>query len=370
MKPFEHGFVTGKFYPPHKGHIYLARAAARQCGRVTVALLGSHAESVDPGLRASWLRTCLADLSNVVVTWAWDDLPVDYADRAIWEAHVALMREAVQRTGAPTLPDVVYSSEAYGHELAARLGAHHVLLDHRRSLYPFSGTAVRADPVAHWDALPPAVQAGLALRVVGIGAESTGTTTLCRDLAHALQARGGAWARTRWIPEFGREYSADLLALARAFRREAGPGDVAWCEADFVTIAETQTANEANAAGEGSPVLVCDTDALATTVWHERYRGCRSASVEAVAVAMPPRALYLLTDHIGVPFEDDGLRDGEHLRAAMTARFRQVVTASGTPWVELRGGRAARLAQALEAVDARVATGWGFTPPLPEANKP
>ena len=85
---------------------------------------------------------------------------------------------------------------------------------------------------------------------------------------------------------------------------------------------------------------------------------------------MVPRALYLLTDHEGVAFEDDGLRAGEHLRPWMTGRFREVVGASGVPWVELRGSREARLEQALRAVDARVAAGWGFTAPLPEANKP
>ncbi len=370
MKPFKHGFVTGKFYPPHVGHVHLVRAAARQCERVTVLALASHAESLDPRLRAAWLQDSVAALPGVVVAWGWDDLPVDYADPGIWEAHVELMRAGIRASGATSMPDVVYSSEAYGHELAERLGARHVCLDAPRDLYPISARAIRADPVAYWELLPLAARAGLALRVVGIGAESTGTTTVCRDLVAALRERGGSWARTAWVPEFGREFSADAMALARAFNPAARPEELTWCEQDFVTIAETQSSNEVEAARGGGPVLVCDTDALATTVWHERYRGGPSARVEAVAAAMVPRALYLLTDHEGVAFEDDGLRDGEHLRPWMTGRFREVVGASGVPWVELRGSREARLEQALRAVDARVAAGWGFTAPLPEANKP
>ncbi len=370
MKPFRHGFVTGKFYPPHEGHVHLVRAAARQCERVTVLVLASHAESLDPPLRAAWLGESAAAFPGVVVAWAWDDLPVDYADPAIWQAHVALMRAGIRATGAASMPDVVYSSEAYGHELAERLGARHVCLDAPRELRPISARAIRADPVAHWEFLPAPAREGLALRVVGVGAESTGTTTVCRDLAAALRKRGGSWARTAWVPEFGREFSADALALARSFDPAARPEDLVWGEEDFVTIAETQSASEAEAARGGGPVLVCDTDALATTVWHERYRGGPSARVQAVAAAMLPRALYLLTDHEGVPFEQDGLRDGEHLRPWMTGRFREVLAASGVPWVALQGPPEARLHQALRAVDARVEAGWGFSPPLPEANKP
>jgi hypothetical protein len=65
--------------------------------------------------------------------------------------------------------------------------------------------------------------------------------------------------------------------------------------------------------------------------------------------------LYLLTDHVGVPFEDDGLRDGAHLRAWMTDRFRAVLADAGVPVVELSGSRAAQLTSAVAAVDALLA---------------
>ncbi|NEE33240.1 AAA family ATPase, partial [Streptomyces sp. SID7982] len=75
-----------------------------------------------------------------------------------------------------------------------------------------SGTAVRKDPVGCWDFLQPPVRAALARRVVILGAESTGTTTLARALAAHYRARGGVWARTGYVAEYGREYSEDKLA--------------------------------------------------------------------------------------------------------------------------------------------------------------
>lgn len=44
-----------------------------------------------------------------------------------------------------------------------------------------------------------------------------------------------------------------------------------------------------------------------------------------------------LADDAGVPFEDDGLRDGEHLRSGMTGRFRAELTCHGLPHVVLTG---------------------------------
>ena len=140
----------------------------------------------------------------------------------------------------------------------------------------------------------------------------------------------------------------------------ARPEDAVWTEEDFVEIAREQNRREEAAARRGGPVLVCDTDAMATAVWHERYLGTRSASVERVANVMAPRALYLLTDHADVPFEDDGLRDGEHLRAWMNGRFTDVLRGGRTPWHLVGGPPEERLRLALRHVDDAMREWWPF----------
>ena len=140
--------------------------------------------------------------------------------------------------------------------------------------------------------------------------------------------------------------------------------DLEWTDADFELVARRQNEDEQRAARAGGPVLVCDTDALATMVWQERYVGRATGPVRRLAAALPPRALYLLTSHEGVPFTDDGLRDGEAIRPWMTARFREVLAGCGVPWREVRGDRSARTAQALAAVDGLLALGWEPADPL------
>lgn len=364
-REFAHGLIVGKFFPPHAGHEYLIRTALELCGRVSVLVLAASSEPLPMEWRARRLRECFPGCEELRVVAALDDVPVDYDDEAIWRAHVDVMRRALTGDAAahdePELPvDVVFSSEEYGDTLARWFGARHVCLDRGRALYPISATAVRRDLIGCWTSLPEPVRAGLAMRVALIGAESTGTTTLARDICDALRARGGVWARTEWVPEYGREYSVNLLAVARAHDPSARPQDIVWTEADFVDIAREQNRREDDAARRGSPVLVCDTDAMATAIWHERYRGARSARVEEVAGAMAPRALYLLTDHADVPFEDDGLRDGEHVRGWMNERFADVLRASGVPWHLVSGPPDERLRVALRHIDDASRVWWPF----------
>lgn len=188
------------------------------------------------------------------------------------------------------------------------------------------------------------------------GAESTGTTTLARALAEHYAGRGGPFAATRWVPEYGRTHCEERLA---ALGPDAWLDDIEWAPADFALIAERQLDWEDAAARVGSPVLICDTDAFATALWQERYLG--------VLGPVPARArhdLWILTDHAGVPFEQDGLRDGEAIREGMSGRFRAELDRRGLPYITVTGPHEERLAAAVGAVDDLLARGWRFAAPL------
>ncbi|WP_432975775.1 AAA family ATPase [Dactylosporangium sp. CA-233914] len=349
-----HGLVVGKFYPPHAGHHHLIDTAARACDEVTVVVAPSTVESIPLQDRLEWLREVHAGSPHVRFVGVYDDTPIDYGSQQAWRAHTAVFRRAV----GDRRVDRVFSSEAYGEELARRFGAVHVPVDPARSAVPVSGTAVRADPAAHWAMLAPPVRAWFVKRVVVVGAESTGTTTMTRALATHLRLRGGVFAATAWVEEFGRMLTSLKLA-------ELAPGqamaDLEWTREDFVTVTREQNAAEDAAARSGSPILLCDTDSFATRIWEERYLG--SASPQVRAAARKPD-LYLLTGDEGVPFEDDGMRDGEHLRAWMTGRFRDELAVLGVPWVELTGSYRERLTRAIRACDDLLAAGWNLASPL------
>ena len=317
------GFVVGKFYPPHRGHKHLIDTARRQCDRLIV-LLPHHASQKIPGeLRKAWLEEIHPDCEVHLVP---DELENDSQQWATFTlAHLG------------RAPDVVFSSEDYGPGFAACMGCRHVMVDRDRTAVPVSGTRVRAAPLDHLDLLEPCVRAYFVRRVVLVGAESTGKTTLAAALAERFA--------TGWVPEYGREYWERKVAGLRM----DGPLPP-WTSEEFVEIATRQQQREDRAARTANRVLLCDTNAFATGTWHERYLGRRSAEVDAIG-ARDNVDLYLLAEP-DFPFVQDGWRDGESVRDWMHGRFVEQLKYAAVPVVHLKGSVEERLERAAAAVDA------------------
>ncbi len=316
------GVVIGKFYPPHLGHAFLIDVARSQVERLSIIVCDAAQQSIPGRLRATWLQEMYPDVTVLRVD---DVYPPD--DSAIWA------RQTISWLGAA--PDVVFTSEEYGERYAALMGSAHVLVDRERAHIPISASQIRANPLAWWEYLPPGPRSYYARRVCVIGAESTGSTTLARALAEHYQ--------TPWVPEYGRTYTQ--IKYRHGWTHD-------WTTEEFVHIAREQNRLEDEAARQANRLLVLDTDAFATAIWHERYLGRRDPAVDAVAATHRP-ALYLLTD-ADIPFVQDGIRDGEAIRSWMHRRFVEALRDDDRPFVVVSGPHEQRLRAAVEAIESRV----------------
>ncbi len=306
--------VIGKFYPLHRGHRFLIETALAQSREVIVIVCQRATDTIAAELRAAWLREIVPAAKVMIVEDVYDE-----RDSVLW---AELTRRWLGRA-----PDAVFTSEAYGDPWARALGCVHVEVDRARATVPVSASGIRANPYAQWEYLDPPVRAHYAKRICVVGAESTGTTTLAAALADAYQ--------TVWVPEYGREYSERVML---------DPAHV-WTTPEFVHIAEEQTAREERAAREANRLLICDTNAFATVLWHRRYVGTKDFAARARA------DLYLLTGN-EIPFVQDGFRDGEHIRHDMHRWFEEALRAQKAPWLLVRGTHEERMAAAVAAIDA------------------
>ena len=315
------GLIVGKFLPPHLGHSVLIDAAQSRCDDLTVFVCNMAGQTIPGELRASWLRETHPDVTVRVI----EDLPPDQDNSKSWASY------ATRLLGRA--PDVIFTSEHYGDDFARFANSEHVQVDIARAGVPCSATKIRADPLANLHFLAPCVRAYFVKRVCIVGAESTGKTTLCRELAKALD--------TTWVAEYGREYTESKIE-----REVTKP----WRAFEFAHIAREQSRREDEAARRANRVLICDTDQFATRIWCERYLGAPPAP-DAWGEIANRIDLYLLTC-TDVPFEDDGTRDGRQIREWMHERFVEELEKAGTRYVSLSGDRTARFNAAASAIAA------------------
>lgn len=316
------GLVLGKFMPPHLGHLHLIEFAKSYVDELTV-VVGTLAREPIPGeLRYAWMKE-LAPWANVVHLT--DDNPQDPSEHPeFWE----IWRASLERV-VPGPIDSVFASEAYGAKLAEVLGAEFVPVDPTRTGVAISGTAVRQDPFENWAHLPRCVRPWFVKRVCVFGPESTGKSTLTRELASLFQ--------TVMVPEYART----LL--------ESSPGPID--QAVIERIAKGQIASEEALARSANRFLFCDTDVLTTAIWSDVLLG-RCPTWIAEEAARRRYDLTLLTD-VDIPWVADPVRYRPDDRTSFFERCENALREAGRAYVRIQGSREQRLTAARRAIEAR-----------------
>ena len=178
-------------------------------------------------------------------------------------------------------------------------------------------------------------------KIVIIGPESTGKSTLCEGLA--------AHFGTDWVPEYAREY---LLKHGKQYQY-----------ADLLTIARGQLALEEKHVAEleerrlAEPILFIDTDMYVMKVWGEFVFGrCDAWILDQVATRKYDGYLLCRTD---LPWTADELREypDEGPREQLFHIYRDCMINQTTPWREIGGCEEERLTAAIAAVKEMLGLG-------------
>ncbi|WP_426059377.1 AAA family ATPase [Hymenobacter sp. B1770] len=333
------GLIVGKFWPPHRGHQLLLEAAAAQVAELVVLVYASPDAPVMPAaLRTSWIKELYrgdevargarigsTPLRVFALSAEADGVPPDAAPD---EVH----REFVRRwlAGQGIAVDVVFSSEDYGHGFAQHLGVTHVVVDKARQQVPVSGTQLRADVAVLAHQLHPLVAAQLGVvppthvpRVVLLGAESSGKSTLCAALAEACN--------TAWVPEYGRTL------------HEQKSGNLDY--EDLLYIARRHVELEDAAAAQANQVLFCDTNAATTALYSYYYFHRCDPMLQAMAAVCGQRYAHTFVCAPTVPFEHDNWRGPEALRSFQHGMILMQLEFYGIPYTLVEGTVSQRVEQ-------------------------
>lgn len=165
-------------------------------------------------------------------------------------------------------------------------------------------------------------------KIAVLGAESTGKTWLCEQLAAHFQ--------TQWVPEYARDYfnHSDIYNYTLK---------------DLEIIAERQMQMESEAIPGAQRFLFCDTTLITLKIWAELefqttpdliQRGLEESRYD----------FYLITNN-DVAWQADPLRENKHSRDLLLRMNETEVKKTGTPYHIVSGQGAERLAAVIRVLE-------------------
>ena len=184
------------------------------------------------------------------------------------------------------------------------------------------------------------------IKVVVLGPESTGKSSLCAQLADHY--------KTGWVKEYAREY---LLTNGTEYNYEnlleIAQGQLALEHAAVKLVEDRLLSNSDETIATSTPeIVLIDTDMNVLKVWCEFvFEKCHPWILNQIVANSYD--LYLLCD-IDLPWVKDELREYPDLRTRekLYRHYKDLLINQPTPWVNISGNYESRLQTAITAIDS------------------
>lgn len=320
MKHYNTGFVLGKFCPLHRGHMLLIQRALNVCDLVYVVVDNIMDEVIPVKQRMQWVKHQYP--TSVVLTQS-HPLPQDPSETPFfWD----IWREELLRL-LPQSVDAVFASEPYGARLAKELSADFVMVDSGRQIVPVSATLIRQDIIGQWQYLAPIVQDDFRKTICIYGPESTGKSTLTKQLAH------------HYHMPYVEEYAKQVI--------DSKKGDIGFEDMELIVEGHFKAVEDARQ--QNTPLLFVDTDAIISKLWSNELFGKESPVIEDY-IAKQHFDHYLLLD-VDLPWVDAIHRYRPKERESFFRKCEEQLIKRGISYTLIRGENEQRLINAIKCVD-------------------
>jgi HTH-type transcriptional repressor of NAD biosynthesis genes len=317
-------FVFGKFMPFHNGHEAMINFALSKCDFLSVLICCSDKELLPASVRKKWMENTFAHVPNIeIITFDYneDELPnTSVASQEVSEVWSGMFKQL--------FPDhsLVITSEPYGDLVAGFMGIKHIPFDPDKKLYPVSATKIRADAYGNWNYLPESVKEDFITKVVILGTESTGKTTLTDKLSKHFQSA--------YVLEAGR----DVVANSGSFSME-----------DLQLIASMHAERIADASVGKSPLLIIDTD-IHITLSYAQFAFDQLPEVDEVIYKRNKADLYLYLNN-DVEYVQDGTRLCEEDRNLLDHSHRKTLEQYKVKYEEISGDWDERFSKSVALIE-------------------
>ncbi len=331
MARYSCGMYGGSFNPLHLGHVRCMISAANQCDKLIVVIShGVNRGEIDIRQRYRWVYETVKHFPHVRIFVLEDDAPTKAAyTEETWYADA----EKVKAFAGEPITAVFFGDDYQPDSMWAKCypEAETVIMPRNG----ISSTAIRKAPLACWDMMPDYVRPYYVKKVLLIGTESTGKSTLAISLAKHYN--------TVYLEEVGRDISArsgtDMWMLPQ----------------DFTDILLQHKVKQIEMINRANRVFFEDTNCLTTLFYVDFLDGEEKEKNRALAEAVSGLNEYDLVLLLGpdVAFVQDGDRSEEIAadRGRFTALLRKMCEEHGLKVEELNGEYEQRYRKAVELVD-------------------
>lgn len=322
-------FVFGKFLPFHKGHEAMINFALSKCDFLTVLVCCSDKESVPDTFRKAWIENTFENRKNIEIR------TFNYLESEL--PNTSETAESVSKIWADIFkkqfPDysLLITSEEYGNFVAVFMNIQHIAFDIPKKLFPVSATAVRNDVFTNWEYLPDSVKPDLSVKIVILGTECTGKTTLTEKLAK--------YFNSSFVLEAGR----DIIANSNSFTFD-----------DLHLVATEHAKRIDKIILADNALVIIDTD-IHTTKSYSRFTFEKELKISTNIYNSNKANLYLYLNN-DVEYLQDGTRLSEVERNLLDLSHRQILTDHNIDIIEIKGDWDKRFEKAVEEINKLIAT--------------